>query len=97
VHVDAVGSFLKLVIHKNHVNKHNLYNQVRGVLYNQVRGVLYNQVRGVLYNQVRGVLYNQVRGVLQFALGQYSGISLFCLSLDRYSALLRTWVGIPVV
>ncbi|XP_013412883.1 centrosomal protein of 104 kDa isoform X2 [Lingula anatina] len=28
VHVDAVGSFLKLVIHKNHVNKHNLYNQV---------------------------------------------------------------------
>ena len=81
MHVDAVGSFLKLVIHKNHVNKHNLYNQVRGVL----------------YNQVRGVLYNQVRGVLQFALGQYSGISLFCLSLDRYSALLRTWVGIPVV
>ncbi|XP_055864407.1 centrosomal protein of 104 kDa-like isoform X2 [Biomphalaria glabrata] len=28
VHVDAVGHFLKLNIHKNHVNKHNLYNQV---------------------------------------------------------------------
>lgn len=28
VHVDAVGTYLKLVIHKNHVNKHNLYNQV---------------------------------------------------------------------
>ncbi|CAG5136224.1 unnamed protein product, partial [Candidula unifasciata] len=28
VHVDAVGNFLKLNIHKNHVNKHNMYNQV---------------------------------------------------------------------
>lgn len=28
VHVDAVGCYLKLVIHKNHVNKYNLYNQV---------------------------------------------------------------------
>ncbi|XP_035829419.1 centrosomal protein of 104 kDa [Aplysia californica] len=28
VHVDAVGHYLKLNIHKNHVNKHNLYNQV---------------------------------------------------------------------
>lgn len=28
VHVDAVGVFLKLVIHKNHINKYNLYNQV---------------------------------------------------------------------
>ena len=30
VHVDAIGIFLKLVIHKNHVNKNNLYNQVCG-------------------------------------------------------------------
>ena len=28
VHVDAIGVYLKLVIHKNHINKHNLYNQV---------------------------------------------------------------------
>jgi len=28
VHVDAVGHYLKLNIHKNHVNRHNLYNQV---------------------------------------------------------------------
>jgi centrosomal protein CEP104 len=28
VHVDAVGHFIKFVIHKNHVNRHNLYNQV---------------------------------------------------------------------
>ena len=28
VHVDSVGTYLKLVIHKNHVNKYNLYNQV---------------------------------------------------------------------
>ncbi|XP_067659382.1 centrosomal protein of 104 kDa-like isoform X1 [Haliotis asinina] len=28
VHVDAVGVYLKLIIHKNHVNKFNLYNQV---------------------------------------------------------------------
>ena len=28
VHVDAVGTFVKFVIHKNHVNRHNIYNQV---------------------------------------------------------------------
>lgn len=28
VHVDAVGRYLRLNIHKNHINKHNLYNQV---------------------------------------------------------------------
>ena len=28
VHVDAVGTFVKFVIHKNHVNRHNMYNQV---------------------------------------------------------------------
>lgn len=28
VHVDAEGSFLKFVVHKNFVNKLNLYNQV---------------------------------------------------------------------
>lgn len=28
VHVDAMGVFIKFVIHKNHVNRHNLYNQV---------------------------------------------------------------------
>ncbi|XP_061197353.1 centrosomal protein of 104 kDa-like isoform X1 [Saccostrea echinata] len=28
VHVDAIGLFLKLNIHKNHINKYNLYNQV---------------------------------------------------------------------
>eukprot|EP00057_Strongylocentrotus_purpuratus_P005940 XP_011660414.1 PREDICTED: centrosomal protein of 104 kDa [Strongylocentrotus purpuratus] len=28
VHVDAVGKYLRLVVYKNHVNKHNLYNQV---------------------------------------------------------------------
>jgi len=28
VHVDAIGQFIKLLIHKNHVNKLNLFNQV---------------------------------------------------------------------
>ena len=28
VHVDAEGTFLKLVIHKNFVNRLNVYNQV---------------------------------------------------------------------
>ena len=28
VHVDAVGSFLRLNIHKNHINRQNLCNQV---------------------------------------------------------------------
>lgn len=29
VHVDAIGLYLKLNIHKNHINKYNIYNQVR--------------------------------------------------------------------
>ena len=29
VHLDAVGQFVKLVLHKNYVNKYNMYNQVR--------------------------------------------------------------------
>ncbi|KAK2497648.1 hypothetical protein MC885_004939 [Smutsia gigantea] len=28
VYVDAVGQFLKLIFHQNHVNKFNIYNQV---------------------------------------------------------------------
>lgn len=28
VYVDAVGQFLKLILHQNHVNKYNVYNQV---------------------------------------------------------------------
>lgn len=29
VHVDAVGSYLKLTFHSNHVNQYNIYNQVQ--------------------------------------------------------------------
>lgn len=32
VHVDAVGCFVKFVIHKNHSNKHNAFNQVMSYL-----------------------------------------------------------------
>lgn len=32
VHVDAVGLFIKFVIHKNFVNKYNIYNQVEFLL-----------------------------------------------------------------
>jgi len=28
IHVDAIGCFVKFVIHKNHANKHNAFNQV---------------------------------------------------------------------
>ncbi|XP_051895592.1 centrosomal protein of 104 kDa isoform X2 [Pristis pectinata] len=34
VHVDAVGKYLKLTLHKNHVNRYNLYNQVALVAVN---------------------------------------------------------------
>ncbi|MGH0177796.1 UNVERIFIED_CONTAM: hypothetical protein FKN15_075896 [Acipenser sinensis] len=34
VHVDAVGQYLKLIFHKNHVNRYNLYNQVALVAIN---------------------------------------------------------------
>ncbi|XP_056585598.1 centrosomal protein of 104 kDa [Triplophysa dalaica] len=34
VHVDAVGTYLKLTFHKNHVNQYNVYNQVALVALN---------------------------------------------------------------
>uniref|UniRef100_A0A8C1MIQ3 Centrosomal protein of 104 kDa n=1 Tax=Cyprinus carpio TaxID=7962 RepID=A0A8C1MIQ3_CYPCA len=34
VHVDAVGSYLKLTFHRNHVNQYNIYNQVALVALN---------------------------------------------------------------
>ncbi|KAK6477548.1 centrosomal protein of 104 kDa isoform X1 [Huso huso] len=34
VHVDAMGQYLKLIFHKNHVNRYNLYNQVALVAIN---------------------------------------------------------------
>lgn len=36
VHVDAIGHFVKFVIHKNHLNPHNLYNQVGLVAINVI-------------------------------------------------------------
>ncbi|XP_077998414.1 centrosomal protein of 104 kDa-like [Glandiceps talaboti] len=36
VHVDATGQYLKIVIHKNHVNKYNLFNQVGIVAVNVI-------------------------------------------------------------
>ncbi|XP_053431421.1 centrosomal protein of 104 kDa isoform X4 [Nycticebus coucang] len=34
VYVDAVGQFLKLIFHQNHINKYNIYNQVALVAIN---------------------------------------------------------------
>uniref|UniRef100_A0A8C3YME0 Centrosomal protein of 104 kDa n=1 Tax=Catagonus wagneri TaxID=51154 RepID=A0A8C3YME0_9CETA len=36
VYVDAVGQFLKLIFHQNHVNKYNVYNQVALVAVNVI-------------------------------------------------------------
>ncbi|CAB4008149.1 Hypothetical predicted protein, partial [Paramuricea clavata] len=36
VHLDAHGQFVKLFIHKNHVNKYNLYNQVQIIATNVI-------------------------------------------------------------
>nr|XP_018668059.1 centrosomal protein of 104 kDa isoform X1 [Ciona intestinalis] len=36
VHVDADGHFLRLVVHKNHMNKFNLYNQVGIMAFNVI-------------------------------------------------------------
>ena len=44
VHVDAEGTFLKLVIHKNYVNKANLYNQVGLVALNVIGSNLNEEV-----------------------------------------------------
>ncbi|CAF4250514.1 unnamed protein product, partial [Rotaria sp. Silwood2] len=34
IHVDADGLFLKLIIHKNYINRHNVHNQVSIVAIN---------------------------------------------------------------
>ena len=39
VHVDALGTYLRMNIHKNHINKHNLYNQVGIVAINIIGDV----------------------------------------------------------
>ena len=44
VHVDAEGTFLKLVVHKNYVNKANLYNQVGLVALNVIGSNLNEEV-----------------------------------------------------
>lgn len=36
IHLDAEGHFMKLVLHKNHVNKYNIYNQVGLVAVNVI-------------------------------------------------------------
>lgn len=36
IHLDAEGHFVKLVLHKNHVNKYNIYNQVGLVAVNVI-------------------------------------------------------------
>ncbi|XP_048780566.1 centrosomal protein of 104 kDa-like isoform X2 [Ostrea edulis] len=36
VHVDAIGLYLKLNIHKNHINKYNIYNQVGVIAINVI-------------------------------------------------------------
>eukprot|EP00118_Oscarella_pearsei_P011324 m.75306 g.75306 ORF g.75306 m.75306 type:complete len:982 (+) comp35937_c0_seq4:2015-4960(+) len=36
VHIDAVGQFVKLLLHKNHINRHNLYSQVGLVAVNVI-------------------------------------------------------------
>ena len=35
-HVDSVGNFVKFLLHKNHINKYNLYNQVGLVAINVI-------------------------------------------------------------
>lgn len=36
VHVDAIGQYLKILVHKNHINKHNVYNQVGVIAVNVI-------------------------------------------------------------
>lgn len=36
IHLDAEGNFVKLILHKNHVNKYNIYNQVGLVAVNVI-------------------------------------------------------------
>lgn len=40
VHVDALGSYLRLNIHKNHINKQNVYNQVGIVAINVIGDII---------------------------------------------------------
>ena len=44
VQVDAVGVFLKLNVHKNHINKYNLYNQVWSRFLCRIREMIYFEI-----------------------------------------------------
>ncbi|XP_033763312.1 centrosomal protein of 104 kDa-like isoform X1 [Pecten maximus] len=40
VHVDAIGQYLKILVHKNHINKHNVYNQVGVIAVNIIGDII---------------------------------------------------------
>ncbi|KAM7404394.1 hypothetical protein PAMP_011740 [Pampus punctatissimus] len=48
VHVDAIGTYLRITFHRNHVNRHNHYNQVALVAIN----VLGDSVDGNAFNTI---------------------------------------------
>ncbi|XP_021361022.1 centrosomal protein of 104 kDa-like isoform X2 [Mizuhopecten yessoensis] len=40
VHVDAIGHYLKILVHKNHINKYNVYNQVGVIALNVIGDII---------------------------------------------------------
>uniref|UniRef100_A0A671K3G1 Centrosomal protein of 104 kDa n=1 Tax=Sinocyclocheilus anshuiensis TaxID=1608454 RepID=A0A671K3G1_9TELE len=68
VHVDAVGSYLKLTFHRNHVNQYNSYNQVALVALN----ILGDPVDG---NEIGTLSKDQL-------IDQYLNNSLYSSALD---------------
>eukprot|EP01137_Pigoraptor_chileana_P018819 Opistho-2@78937 len=60
VHIDATGHFIKLVIHKNHINKLNLYNQVGIVAINIIGDPAPVEVGGGQgFGNIRGGLHTK--------------------------------------
>ncbi|XP_033642049.1 centrosomal protein of 104 kDa-like [Asterias rubens] len=60
VHVDAVGQYLRLVIHKNHVNKYNTYNQVSLIAINVIGDEITTEEDLIQYDEENKQKVNQV-------------------------------------
>ncbi|XP_051525532.1 centrosomal protein of 104 kDa-like isoform X3 [Myxocyprinus asiaticus] len=84
VHVDAVGAYLKLTFHRNHVNQYNIYNQVALVALNILGDPVDGNDGGTSLS--RDQLIDQYLNNSQYSLaldGTYTGLSSYkCESIS---------------
>lgn len=88
VHVDAEGTFLKFVLHKNFVNRQNLYNQVGLIAINIIGDDLAENLRGMDMDPATHAAQKRPDYIsplddLAFTMYQDPEISQIIRSLDR--------------